>query len=307
MKQPRVRPRSPRQRGSVLVEFAFICLAFYLLFAGTLELGKMITVSQAIQNAARVGARELALVARRPTARFDEPFNPASPYYNLPDCQYVRTRIYDPSLLVVDASGGTPDTSNWPVVNRMLFPLMIRASVGGQPVLHYPGCVIALPGGGRTVAVPHVVDFSGSVATIRWLPVLEEVRSNPADLNSGPYSLASSGPERGLVALRINYPYQATTMTAFHVAPGGGPTMDPVLVGTVQAQNASGGTPLAHDPTTYQDPGGGGQVVLPGDAYGGEAGLGIWFAMGASAPNGVRPFSRLITTQSFFRREVFAQ
>lgn len=186
-------------------------------------------------------------------------------------------------------------------------PVMIQATLGTEKVLHYPGCVILLPGGGRTVAVPSVIDFTDNVATIRWLPVLEEVRSNPTDIHSGPYSLASTGPERGLVALRLNCPYQATTMTAFHVASDGAPTMDPVRVGTVQAANSPGGTTLAHAPTTFNDPVTGVPVTLEGDAYGGEAGLGIWFAMGASAPEGVRPFRRLITTQSLFRREVFAQ
>ena len=320
MKQPRVLPGDPRtRRGSVLVEFAFICLAFYLLFAGTIELGRMITVSQIVQNAARVGARELALVARRPSARFDEPFDPTNPHFNDPDCQLIRQRIYDPRLLAVVTSGGDPDTTQWPVVNRMLYPAMIRSQIGapgtpGQTLLHYPGAIISLPGGGYSVVVPHVVSRDASGAEqIHWLPVLGEVRSIPSDPNSGPYGLDSTGPDRGLVALRITYPYQATTLTAYRTVgtlPDGTTPQQAVVEAHDEAVSADNPIPMGGalqniQPTAAQiGRSGAYDTTAVGGSNVGPYGLGA-FVTGAGAM--VRPFRRLITCQSLFRREVFAQ
>ncbi len=286
--------------GSVLVEFAFIALAFYLLFAGTIELGRMITMSQAVQNAARVGARELALVPLPPTATFQEAL----------DNPLVKARIYDPLLLAVDVSGGDPNTDAWPIINRMLLPVMNRSRVGTATFLHFPGAILQVPGGGFTVGVPKVIARGADgTETIRWLPVLEEVRANPGDPNSGPFSLASTGPERGLVALRINCPYQATTLTAYKVE-GGAPSMTPIQAndGAVTAVNAApdGATPVSITPNPSGEPGLPSTNLNDGGFNTGPYGLGNLYAMGLNGQP-VRPFRRLIATQSIFRREVFAQ
>lgn len=289
-------------RGSVLVEFAFICLAFYLLFAGTIELGRMITVSQIIQNAARVGARELALVALPPTMTFEQALQDPT----------VRDRIFDSRLLAVDVSGGEPNTNTWPIVNRMLYPVMVRSRIGSPTLapnfLHFPGAVLRLPEGGFTVGVPHVISRgTDGVETIRWLPVLEEVKANPNDPNSGPYSLASTGPERGLVALRINYPYQATTLTAYRqeggVSPSGTPVQRPVEAHDDQV-SAVNPVPDNGEPQKIQPTGVGDPASLVGGYNTGPYGLGAFVAGGGDM---VRPFRRLISVQSLFRREVFAQ
>jgi hypothetical protein len=285
------------RRGSVMIEFAFIALAFYLLFAGTLELGRMIATDQIIQNAARVGARELALVPLRPTETFLQA---------LAEPQVVAT-IYDPTKLAVDVTGGLPNTGTWPVINRMLYPVMVIDQVGGASILHYPGAVLSDGAGAFTVGVPHVVsrDAQGH-ETIRWVPVIEEVRSNPLDPNTGPFSLAWNGagsdprPQRGLVALRINCPYQASTMTAFRqeADPGSGEIVNiPVLADDLAV--------IVQNPNEAP-----GQAVSGGSASGvfaGQYGLGKFYAMGTAGAGGVRPFRRLISAQAMFRREVYSQ
>jgi hypothetical protein len=263
--------RRTARSGSVLIEFAFIALAFYLLFAGTIELGRMITTAQAVQNAARVAAREMALIALPPTATFREA---------LADPQ-VRARIYDEHLLAVQTST-VPDTDDWPVVNRMLTPLMILESVGGTDFYHYPGAVVSDGGGGFTVRVPKVLDESSDGTTIEWHMVVEEVVPSTGE---GPFSLASTGPERGLVALRINCPYQATTMAAFKHVSGG---QAPVL--------ASGGVTAVNEP-------GGALMGSNSDIgpYSGPEGLGHLYVLDQQ----VRPFRKFIAGQSIFRREVY--
>jgi hypothetical protein len=278
--------RSPERRrsirsGSVLVEFAFIALAFYLLFAGTIELGRMITTSQAVQNAARVGAREMALVALPPTATFREA---------LADPQ-VRARIYDPALLAIQTNS-LPDTSQWPIVNRMLTPLMIMDRVGNLDFYHYPGTVIRDTSGNYTVRVAKVLSDSGG-ERIEWVDVVEEVRPDPSE-GSGPFSLASTGPERGLVALRINCPYQATTMTSYRMVNGvtSATSIQADDLHVDQSNDVAGtfiGAPVDYTPEH------------PGGAYAGMLGLGQFRVMGQD----VRPFRSLISAQSIFRREVY--
>lgn len=281
----------PTRTGAVLVEFAFIALAFYLLFAGTLELGRMITTSQAIQNAARIGARELALIPLPPTATFQQALAN----------QQVRDRIYDEHKLVIDVTAGEPNTSTWPIINRMLLPVMIRSNVGGTTYLHFPGAILVDGTGQLTVGVPNVIgrDANG-IETIRWVPVLEEVRTDPDNPATGPFSLASTGPERGLVALRINCPYQATTLTAYRVV-GGGPNLgSPVHADddAVNQVNAAPGTLQTISPTSDpNDPNTGGFNT-------GRYGMGSFTVLGNVQ---ARPFRRVISSQSLFRREVYAQ
>lgn len=281
----RVRSEAPpcaRRRGSILVEFALVSIAFYLILAGTLEVGRMITSAQIVQNAARLASRELALMPLPATMTFQQALA----------CPSVRARIYDPTLLAVPTNGMPVNSTGWPIVNRTLLPLMVVSQVNGTEILHFPGAVVRNFAGELTVKVPQVVSRGADgVETIRWVDVLEEVRSEGTDPNSGPFSLASSGPERGLVALRVNCPYQAATMTAFQPVDvtDPNPVNEAILSndGGVTELNAPGGTLL-----------GGGN---DGGIYAGKYGLGTFYALNKK----VRPFRRLISGQAVFRREVF--
>lgn len=272
------------RRGSILVEFALVSFAFYLILAGTLEVGRMITSAQIVQNAARTMARELALMPLPATMRFDQALQ----------CSTVRARIFDPEKLVVPVTEATQNfTSQWPTVNRLLLPLMSVTEIGGTLYLQYPGAIVDVAGVGWTVKVPQVTSRGADgVETIRWVDVVEEVRLVSTDPSSGPFSMISTGPELGLVAIRINCPYQAASMTAFKpvdvTEPN--PVNEAILAndGGVTEQNFSGGT-----------------LVNTGDGsgiYAGQYGLGKFYALNKE----VRPFRRLISGQAVFRREVFA-
>lgn len=278
-------PRAQR-RGSILVEFALVAIAFYLLLAGTIEIGRMITTSQIVQNAARTAARELALMPLPATITFDTALQ----------CDEVQARIFDRWKLCVRLNQSTSEfTDTWPIVNRMLLPLMVVGEVDGEKYLHFPGAIVRpfnAPEGLLTVMVPQVRSRGASgVETIVWVPVLEEVRSDNPDPNFSPFSANSLGNERGLVALRINCPYQATTMTAYQ-------SQD---IGSESPQNV----PIeANDSAVQQDNSPGG-ILLGGatiGAYSGQYGLGKFYALKKE----VRPFRRLVSAQAIFRREVFA-
>lgn len=291
------------RRGAALVEFAFIALAFYLLFAGTVEMGRMVFSQQAVLNAARVGARELALVELPATHTFEQAL--ADPF--------VRETIFDPGLLVLETESMDDVTfqqriDNFPALNRMLTPLMIRERLnlgaGEREYFHYPGAILRNtnynPGNPLeayefTVAIPKVVDRDPTtgVESIEWVGVVEEVRPSTyaADPASAPFSMTSTGRERGTVALRVNYPFQAASMSAF--LPTGTGVNTPVQAddSAVNAAASPSGTALLGGA-----PGG-------NQTYSGIYGLGRQYALGQE----VRPFRRLVSAQSLFRREVFSR
>jgi hypothetical protein len=211
-----------------------------------------------------------------------------------------------------------------PVVNRQLRTLMITEP--SRPnILRYAGALLASGDGaacsaigpngqavptGLTVGIPLVESRGGGGnEAVRWVPVLEEIRATqdagcPA---RGPFSLiylatadecgaldADPLPDRGLAAIRVNYPYQAATLSAFQPS---APTFDdpippnvgsPILAddGSVQQNNVAPGSPI--------DDG----AIGP---YAGPYGLGRQLAL---AGRTLRPFRKLISAQAIYRREV---
>ena len=293
---------SAPRRGSVLIEFAFIALAFTLLMAGTIELGRMIYTAQVVQNAVRAGARELAMRPLPATATWREIFYPTT----AAEAQLgadVREYVYDSGLLVkdvtnMDAAQLRAEVDAWPIVNRMLYPVMIHDTVGHLELLRYPGALLMNPNyqvaplfqdSKYTVAIPRVDSTSsdaGGAQTISWVPVVEEIVANN-DPSQGPFSLTGSvvNGMRGVVAMRINYPYQASTLSDFH------PTA--TAPNSVVLADDSGQppppSPLANLPTELNQ-------------YSGKYGLGKLYVLGQE----VRPYRQLISAQAMFRREVLA-
>ena len=303
-------------------------LVLYLLLAGTVEFGRLMFCANALQDAARLAARELALAPIGANVTFDFALScdPASDANCLVD---LKRRVFDPACLVVDlddpAVSTDPDGffAAMPVVNRALRTLMITEPARPS-LLRYAGSLLADDAGaacsamgpngqaaptGFTVGIP-LVDSRDGGETITWVPVLQEIRAaQDADCPlRGPFSLvylaaqdvcgpiADPVPDRGLAAVRINYPYQAAMLSGFRSTP---PTdTDPIppnvsnfIVadeGLVQQNNAPPGTPL-------DDSG----AVGP---YTGGLGLGRQLALAGQT---VRPFRKLISAQAIFRREVF--
>ena len=318
------------ERGAALVEFALASLVLYLMVAGTIEFGRLMFDANALQDVARLAARELAVAPVRADATFE--YALSCDVEGDPACFVdLRRRVFDPACLVIDlqdpAVSGDIDGyfAAMPVVNRALRALMI--SEPSRPgLLRYAGALLGDAGGtacsavgptgqaaptGLTVAIPLVNsrDANG-VESVTWVPVLQEIRAAqdegcPA---RGPFSLVylalqdECGPldadplvDRGLAAVRVNYPYQAATLTGYLPAPPTDVDPLPPNVGTpiaaddggVQQNNVAPGTPL--------DDG----SIGP---YAGPYGLGRTFAL---AGRTVRPFRRVISAQAIYRREVF--
>jgi hypothetical protein len=321
--------RGHRERGAALVEFALVSLVLYLLLAGAIEFGRLIFDANALQDVARVAARELAVAPVRAEATFE--YALSCDAINDPGCLVdLKARVFDPACLVVDltdpAVAADPDGyfAAMPVVNRALRTLMITEP--SRPgLLRYAGALLSDAAGaacsaigpngqaaptGVTVGIPLIESRdAGGVEAIRWVPVVEEIRAaqDAACPARGPFSLVylaledECGPlaadplaDRGLAAVRINYPYQAATLSGFRSsAPTDADPLPPNVGhfivaddGGVQQMNSAPGTPL--------DDG----AVGP---YAGPYGLGRQFAL---AGRTLRPFRKLISAQAIYRREV---
>lgn len=318
------------ERGGALVEFSLVSLVLYLLLAGTIEFGRIMFDANALHEVARLAARELSVAPVRADATFDDALScdPAGDATCLVD---LRQRIFDPACLVVDLSDPAvePDPDAYfaamPVVNRALRPLMI-ADPSRPALLRYPGALVGDAVGapcsavgvngqaavtGLTVAIPVVTARNDAgVESITWVPVLQEIRgAQDADCPMrGPFSLVylagqdDCGPldadpleDRGLAAVRVNYPFQAATLSGFRPAPPTAVDPLPPNVGNfivaddagVQENNLAPG-PLVDDEG----------AIGP---YAGPYGLGRQFALAGRV---VRPFRRVISAQAIYRREV---
>lgn len=307
--------RKAGQAGGIILEFAIIALVVYVVFAGIVEMGRVIMSGQILQAAARSGARELSLTPLPADATFDTAMVQ-------PD---VLQRVFDPRFLVInlDSVSGSLDSyfAQLPVINRLLRPLMIYdnptfsvsdgsggTTIQSYHLLRYPGTLLR-EGNWFTVRIPRVDsrDSSG-VETISWLPVVGEARVDPADPNTGSFSVSApapgtySSPLRGTVALVIYYPFQSSLLTGYRPN-----ATDPMGVN-------SGNYNIADDSSV--NAGGGGIVTYPtypfgslslaspidsAGAYGGVYGLGKQYARGTT----VRPYRSLLSAQSIYQREVF--
>ena len=317
------------ERGAALVEFALVSLMLYLLVAGAVEFGRLMFDANAIQDVARIAARELAVAPVRADATFEYALSCDATAD--PGCLVdLRARVFDPACLVVDledpAVAADPDGyfAAMPVVNRSLRALMITEP-SRPTLLRYAGALLSDASGaacsaigpngqaaptGLTVGIPLIDTRDGAgVESITWVPVLQEIRAaQDADCPArGPFSLIYLGSQdecgaldadpladRGLAAVRINYPYQAAALTGFLSSPPD--ALDPLPPNV--------GNPIAADDGGVQQ-----NNVPPGapiddgavGPYTGPYGLGRQFALAGRV---VRPFRKLISAQAVYRREV---
>lgn len=299
----------PRERGGILIEFAVVSLAFVLLMGATIELGRATFLSQAAQGAARLAARELALVPLPADTTFEQALADAT----------VRERVYDDRWLVIDLDNlDNPDTpgtettidalfGTLPAVNRAMRPLMIfdQPQVGGvvRRLMRYPGALLssADPGVEFTVQVPLVAGRdpdTGTETDVIWARVLEEVRVDRADPLTGSFSMAAAN--GGLVAVRVNVPFQASMLAGYQQGPGG--VFDVNAGQPIEADDTAivgGSVPL--DGAGYVQSAADLVTDIPGPrAYAGPAGLGSFYSFNKV----VRPFRKVVSAQALSRREV---
>lgn len=299
-----IRPLDRGEHGAVLVEFALVALLLALLLAATIEFGRMLFYAQALQDAARVFARELSVTPLPANVSFDAALAYVDPALGVSP---VQTRIYDQTRLVIDVTGWTdadfddyihsPDV---PLVNRALLPLMIVEQVNGARLWRYPGALLNDPASptGLTVGIPRVDarDPDTGAETITWVPIVEEIGGG----HFGTPGASCVSPPCGVVAIRLNYPYQAGALSA-HVpsvdGPAGTTLGNPISAddeGVVELNPDARPGDLLESPNEFPD--------YP--IYSGPYGLGRQLAYGGQT---VRPFRKLLSAQAIYRREVIGE
>lgn len=313
-----------------MVEFAVVALVLYMLLAAILTFGHALYVAQGLQQAADLAAREISRTPLPATSTFNAA---------LAD-ENVRATIFDDAWLVIDLSAfyaANPDGNiftdlvpSMPLLNQQLITMMIvdRPDFDGDGtpdewLLRYPGALltrsdaVVAPYGGAypegvaveyTVGIPVVTSrASDGVESIRWVDVVEQI-SNAENPGDDPFSLTSD--QRGIVALRVNYPFQSASMSSFRRDPGHPEYPFEPTIGRPNAADDGGVAELNPEDrpgdltgAPLQGP------ILYAGTYGGQYGLGAQGALGSDQLTGgrpVRPYRRVISAQAIYRREVFS-
>ncbi len=275
----------------MLVEFALVALVLYLILAATMDLSRSVLAGQVIQSAADTLARELAEAPLPPTATLEEAL----------ECDYVKTRIFDEAALVIDLTEHPPGEAldayfdTLPVVNQMLRPVMITERMGDTLLLRYPGALFTDGEGAYAVRIPEVLarDEGGAETDLAWHRVVEEI---PSASGGSLFGVDAPGDQPPTVAVRILYPYQAATMSAFDPNGSGKPFED-----FIEADDSQASGPSEPGLTAVGGEGAG--------AYAGPLGLGWHYAFGldpdTGEPRKVRPFRKLLRAQAVRWRTIY--
>lgn len=326
------RPSRRRRRGQALVEFAVVSFVLLLIVAGLLTFGFLLFGANIVQEAVDVGAQEFARLPLPAVVEFPElgatgrtSTDPSSATTgsgrpNVFAHPTFKARIFDEQHLVIDldadlAPGQSVDDylADKPLINRLLRPVLVYEELSdGRRLVRYPGALVTNSGTGElTVLVPRVAERNaadGRETDVEWHAVVEEIReagpTPPTTL--GPLSLDSqvTGVDPGMVALRINYPFQSGAMVAYRYRRGDGTfagspaealgeDVDNIEV-VADDDEGDFGLPSPYELAVAADD------VGRSPASGGRFGLGRLQAAGGA----VRPYRKLLSVQAVYRREV---
>ena len=300
------------RRGQVLLEFAVVAFLLTFLLGAMLAFGFLFYSANIVQQAADVGAQELART----------PFSPDSSFKT--DLMDANKGVFSEAALVVPV--GT-DPATLPLINQLLFSVYIYDP--DIDMIRYPGTLVTNGDGDQTVVIavigPGNRDAVTGVEEIsEWHRVVEEIiPTNPPGLTAGPYSMLASDDEQGglsqpgMVALRINYPYQSAGLVAYvHTDEGGNIINPPDTIGADgvlnvpviadDSQVTGADTAMFPDGDTLSDAGY--TLVNPtaDPNIGASPNRGTYgFGEAQAFLTTVRPYRKVITAQGIYRREVF--
>ena len=327
--------------GQALIEFAFLIPVIIILIGASISFGLFFFQANVLQQAVDVAAQEISRMPYGPNQELGLGRIQACDEQGLvskdPD---FRAAIFDEKYLVIhDAEWGQSTVFNGdfqsyadslPLLNRLLVPVMIR----DNEMTRYPGTIVQNSQGEETVLIP-IVEYRASTSgdtsgegvfpasiqvagetVCEWVAPVEEITVDHDDDSSsprvGPYALNSGEAatldsfQPGMVALRINYPVQATSLpnrvrSSDLSGDSGASTLNVmVIAGDTQLKGgATTGCYSIQDPSPRISPGSGD----PGsNANAGLYGLGELEVLGRV----VRPYRKVMSVQAIYRREIFS-
>lgn len=298
------RTASPVHRGQALVEMAFLLPLLVIIIGATLSFGLFFFQANVLQQAVDVTAQEIARMPFSPTIKLGLGDLNADVTTVMYDTRF-RTQIYDEKYLIIPDRDWDESTSfggdyqaymdTLPLLNRLLAPVMVRDMTYDGGVTRFPGAIVTNTLTNEdTVLIPIIgYDADGVETLVEWVAPVEEIHS--AD-GRGPFSVlaASSSPSfvPGMVALRVNYPAQSTTL--------------------INRVGDDGEVIVEADDSVIADGDTGSNYALVVSAETDPAETTIHsgrFGLGRQAPllvdSGVRPYRKVMSVQAIYRREVF--
>jgi len=311
-----------RRGGQALIEFALIAFVFTFLIGAMLAFGFLFFGANVLQQAADVGAMELARHPFDPVGNFEDGLADSGLF----DEQYLVCEIGGADTMEEDLPAGYGQNdyealqNRMPLINRLLFPLYIYDP--DIDAIRYPGAVVERDNGDNnvpnelTVLIP-LVGFgnrdsnTGVESITEWRKVVEEIVPDGSASGQGAYSLDSMDTgslDAGTVALRINYPYQSGALVAYQQKDSSGAVVRPVdalgqddITNVFVEANDTLVTESAAIPSGYSFPTMQPAATIDSHPHQGQYGLGSMQAFATT----VRPYRKVITAQGIYRREVF--
>ncbi len=287
--------RAHQRQGQALLEMSFLIPLLVIIIGATISFGLFFFQANVMQQAVDVAAMEIARFPFKPDATLglgDLNVDPSDTTNVLMNDPVFKQQIYDEELLVLDPSTNVNDL---PLLNRLLVPLMVLDTVDGDLVRRYPGAIVSNGNGNRTVLIPIISydNSTGAESLMQWVAPVEEIQSGAGNR---PYSLSATDPATsftaGMVALRINFPAQSTTLINRTGAEG------EIIIDADDGSLSDGDTGSNYSLVIPDESG-------PADTtiHSGRYGLGRQAALLRTA--GVRPYRKVLSTQAIYRREVF--
>lgn len=296
------------RHGSILIEFAIVALALYLIIAAVFTFGQVLYDAESLQHTADTFAHELARTPLPPNDTLTDALQDPTVTSTLFDEQYLDIDIttwvngaaapIGPNLDQYPSLDQYLQSINVPMINRMLAPLMIidqrpppppappAPPQPGPTHLWYPGATLDPNTGHYYINILN--PDNPTVPTTH--PVIEAV-STPDTFPLGSAPIAGiTAPPSGLAGIRINLAYQSAALSAYTYSVNGAAVPSPV------GQDNVLNTPIVLPPDEPTD-----FSPTRGGLYGGPDHLGQQYA----GVDIVRPFQRLISAQAVYRREVF--
>lgn len=304
--------------GQALVEMAFLTPMLVIIIGATISFGLFFYQANVLQQAVDVAAMEISRMPLPATASLGLGDLEAATDTVMYDAKF-RNQIYDERHLIIHDSEWDADTlynesllayiDTLPLLNRLLAQVMVRdKTYGDDGVWRYPGAIVINSASGvETVLIP-IVEYGGdgSELSVQWVAPVEEIRIDHDEDSStpsvGPFSLVKpmgfANPDvearftPGMVALRINYPAQSTTLIN-RVGDQG-----QIIVEANDSSIADGDTGANYSLVVADETG-------PADTtiHSGRYGLGRQAAL--LRESGVRPYRKVLSVQAIYRREVF--
>ncbi|MCG8651500.1 MAG: pilus assembly protein [Pirellulales bacterium] len=294
-----------KRQGQALVEMAFLIPLVVIIIGATISFGLFFFHANVLQQAVDVAAQEIARFPRGATRELGLGDLSAADTTVMYDADF-RAQIYDERFLVIDDTewdqstpfGGdfTAYMDQLPLLNRLLATTMVRDETIGGGVTRFPGAIVSNDlTGEQTVLIP-IIGYdraTGAESLIEWVAPVEEIRPNNGQ---GPYSISAVNTAAafspGMVALRINYPAQSTTLINRTGDDG------EVIIAANDAALADGNTGTNYSLVVGAESG-----VADTTIHSGRFGLGRQAAL--LRAGGVRPYRKVISVQAIYRREVF--